>query len=808
MRFKFETTALRQGIRLIQVIPDFRLCYIEGQNGVGKTLALHLLEIATGQQPYAAMSSAWKSLKDSIGQVRIEISGMTGAEPLTIWLTPDTWPDKPEPVDSRFGYAEQGNARLELGAVGAQIGVFRVAGDETFDTTIRSRIQIDAGRVERVRGRFEAALAVVDSRLGALDGRLAPISPERLKEQQSRSEALRLRVKQLQDDISAGATLRESLERALTASQRFRSVTEDLPGLKRREVELENMVGRSQSRLDELESRRQELQPVLNRQTELSKLIESAESLRNRRLTRLRTIEVELVRMARDLGVSPERAVLEAKQSAAKAELLSYEAQLQRLDRSVLVKEAANEVKGPLYRASLRGLDQEIIAEVQLAGNGKQPAAIDLKLAELSRGIDRRLATLDATEPAAETARLRALISRESAKLRLIQAALQQVSQRERAKELVDDAQAEVSRLAQRVSKTIAQEYRAVVGELQAVQDELRKAVVDQVGVRHQIELLSGGKSTSDLEQELLESLRRLGLTNAEGLDGLLATHDAKQRSLEDEVRQARGELSDTQTIISSLEHEIRPTLREFYSVADFAWLTSALPDWDELDSWTTDDLIAFIGRLHRASAKLRNDLADLRGTLDALQVALNAIADAVGKSDSAEDLSAHRFAAPVRRVMARRLEADLDRPEIRRALFGGGSLEEIDLIDLKVTWRDPEDNLQVRPFEAFSSGERAFAYTRARIESVANVAAHHKVVALDEFGAFLARDRLESLMEFLRNSVIGKLAEQVLLVLPLTMNYEEQTEITQGPLQNEYKRRAEEVAARGYFFVDDSTGD
>src|SRR5205823_3811378 len=117
-RFKFEPSELRHGIRLIQAIPDFRLCYLEGQNGIGKTLALHLLEIATGQQPYAAMPAAWKSLKESIGPVQIEISGMTGADSLTVSLTPESWPEKPEPVDARFGYAEQGNVRLDLEGVG------------------------------------------------------------------------------------------------------------------------------------------------------------------------------------------------------------------------------------------------------------------------------------------------------------------------------------------------------------------------------------------------------------------------------------------------------------------------------------------------------------------------------------------------------------------------------------------------------------------------------------------------------------------------------------------------------------------
>jgi hypothetical protein len=53
MKFTFRTPDSSHGIRVIDEIPDLRLCRVEGLNGIGKTLAIHLLEICTGQQPYA-----------------------------------------------------------------------------------------------------------------------------------------------------------------------------------------------------------------------------------------------------------------------------------------------------------------------------------------------------------------------------------------------------------------------------------------------------------------------------------------------------------------------------------------------------------------------------------------------------------------------------------------------------------------------------------------------------------------------------------------------------------------------------------
>src|SRR6266702_1905516 len=60
--FRFEPTALASGLRLIEEIPDQRLCRLEGRNGIGKTMAVRLLELVTGGQPYAGLDLTWQSL--------------------------------------------------------------------------------------------------------------------------------------------------------------------------------------------------------------------------------------------------------------------------------------------------------------------------------------------------------------------------------------------------------------------------------------------------------------------------------------------------------------------------------------------------------------------------------------------------------------------------------------------------------------------------------------------------------------------------------------------------------------------------
>src|SRR5207237_728937 len=132
-------------------------------------------------------------------------------------------------------------------------------------------------------------------------------------------------------------------------------------------------------------------------------------------------------------------------------------------------------------------------------------------------------------------------------------------------------------------------------------------------------------------------------------------------------------------------------------------------------------------------------------------------------------------------------------------AIFDAGEFIALDLAAMTVRWRTDEGELRSRPLAAFSSGERAFAYTRTRLQAL-GPQARSTVVALDEFGAYLARDRLKQLVSFLEHDVLGTIANQVVIVLPLLRDYEAELEDTTGPLHEELAARVEDLRAHGYF--------
>src|SRR4051794_16596509 len=78
MKFTLHTPERSHGIRVIETIPDHPLCRVEGLNGIGKTLALHLLELCTGQQPYRTRPDAWRTLCQYLGPAEVVVEGLRG----------------------------------------------------------------------------------------------------------------------------------------------------------------------------------------------------------------------------------------------------------------------------------------------------------------------------------------------------------------------------------------------------------------------------------------------------------------------------------------------------------------------------------------------------------------------------------------------------------------------------------------------------------------------------------------------------------------------------------------------------------
>src|SRR5689334_9234351 len=96
MRFVIDSHTI-DGLKVIREIPNISPCMIEGQNGIGKTVAIQLLELISGRIPDTLKTrpGLWASLRDRLGPTSVQITELQDSRTLKIVFSPGKWDDKP-----------------------------------------------------------------------------------------------------------------------------------------------------------------------------------------------------------------------------------------------------------------------------------------------------------------------------------------------------------------------------------------------------------------------------------------------------------------------------------------------------------------------------------------------------------------------------------------------------------------------------------------------------------------------------------------------------------------------------------------
>src|SRR3954467_7146883 len=89
---------------LLPEIPPWQLARLEGNNGIGKTLTIRLLQVCTGRSPYLEHPLAWKSFRERIGAVTVSVSGIEDVGKIEWKLRPNGFDESAlaEPDDECF----------------------------------------------------------------------------------------------------------------------------------------------------------------------------------------------------------------------------------------------------------------------------------------------------------------------------------------------------------------------------------------------------------------------------------------------------------------------------------------------------------------------------------------------------------------------------------------------------------------------------------------------------------------------------------------------------------------------------------
>ncbi len=396
MRFQLTASA-SEVLRVIPEIPSFELGLVEGRNGVGKSLAVRLLQLATGDQPFDSLPAAWRSLRAELDFVDITVSELRGAEEIKCRLATADWPESPAQPEDWIGEFWIDGTRATLADVRVLLRVLRVAGDETLADTIALRIRADRGLLNRWTGPISQVTEKLNSNLAAVSARLLAADPAGLLVALDALPIAEAHLARLRDETSQVAHRLEDIEEASALARRAQGLELEAPELRRRIEALQNDIKARDEAISRLELERSELQTQAAREDEVRRKLSDLDKQMTREARAVADTQRRMEDLASELGVAPvDDAVVDALavSRTAISELLKARTSM---DATPRLKSLGTSIGSHLDRAEADGLGGLALARL---ANGQA-----LSIAELRAAVRAYRAELDNQPPVGGVAR-------------------------------------------------------------------------------------------------------------------------------------------------------------------------------------------------------------------------------------------------------------------------------------------------------------------------------------------------------------------------------------------------------------------
>lgn len=774
------------GLRVIEEIPDLTLSQLEGRNGIGKSLAVRLLQLATGEQPYELLPRAWSSLRAQLQSAAIRADHLTGAQNIEWTLTPEAWPETAKPVGPWLGAVQIDGRPASLDEVRRLVRVSRVAGDESLTDTIAEQVIRDRQLVARFRTAIEARESSLADRVESLLADLSLARYERLAQATEERAEISAAHRVLEQDYDGLERRRNQVTEAQEFADRLRRVTSEVPAIDDRVAELAAKLAVLELRIHGVESQRAVAMAAMEREAELAGEIGVVEKRLAKRQAALQRLLVQAAQLASQHGLPSELGTLNDALLELQAVLSRLTSERALVDATPRLRSLSTRLTTELDQGERGGLGQQTIAHLH-----DQDVTAD----ELRRGLEIVSRQLADRSDSVAGRKLDAQIAARQHQLVLVRQAVDLLATIERRRKVIEGDDAELATLTERLGGTEGRSLAELNSELASLRHEQAETAAQRAGLI-QSRTASLGNETAD---SLAAQLRALLETLAVGETGLAAELDSIERRLAEleHDRLASGQRqAGLEVELSELQRAEERVIDLLSESASYSWLRNRDDVLLPARHLTAQENAVRASGLQQTLGAMMNQLGRIRAAPSAVEGGLEQLESSVRRSSG--------YVSPIVPAMRRFYEEEFAgffrRPEIEEALFDGGRFERLDLGRSVLEWSTLDGEMRTRPLEAFSSGERVFAYTLARLEGIAVEDVPNHLLALDEFGAFVARDRFDRLVHFLKERILGRRADQVIVILPLSQDYEAETLIAEGPLAEILERRAANIREAGYF--------
>lgn len=782
-------------LSILGELPDARLAILEGLNGIGKTLAVRVLQICTGNLPYRIDSPAWESLCRGLGELRVTVTGLNGADEIRWVADSRDWLDV-KVTDQAVPFRQiaiDGNPINSVDAIRRLLVVHRLAGDEGITETLAQEVDSEVVVIRRWANRYAnqetSPLARLEQTLGDAALMLGDWSPDRYRHTLQQVENAQENAALASGEAGRQVKLRDALAEAVSLRRQLELVNKDLPNLQTELSAVDTEIEEIQATRDAMQAELMDLAGQVAGSEALIRELRNARRTRDRNRERF-SIEVDTIAaIAADLNIEPTFAGVES----ITAELAGLE---EGLNLQQLAIYAAPEMRNLLDRISAQlGNAEDAGLSNEIAINDRE-SDTRLTVAQTRTGMLTRRAELEGQPPPPQAKEVSDRLSDVRHRLEKARTASNALEEARRYRRLASDAEDRVDRALAAMDPGSVERIQLLEAQRRSIDERIFELATRRASLRQRLGGLTGGDSAETVTARLEEALKRCGVA-IEELDVALEEAERRVAQAEETAAAVASEAQAAKRELARANSEIHRAFAALISEPDLQWLRLGMAIPQMRGETPLEESLAIVHSTRHTIMQAIARLGRHRNQLGAVQRGLVGLSEHLrGRSPNTEE-----YLDQLETWLGQKFSAWFNIPRVRSELLPKAEGDvSVDLHRRQVVWME-NGTEAVRPLEAFSSGEQAFAYTRARLGILDDEDQDclNRLIVLDEFGAFIALDRLAGLMAYLQDRTAEHSKDQVLVILPLTQDYSEQAASAVGSEARRLKQLVQEISDNGY---------
>jgi chromosome segregation ATPase len=779
---------------LLQEVPSYGVCRIEGFNGVGKSLTVRLLRLCSGEHPYLGQQALWDGFRAGIGRVRVSATELADDSQIVWELDAQALPENATngaaaPTDDWFEVLTINGEPSTLAEVARRFEVRLIRANEGLLETLAD--DLDTAALE-VRG-YERELATsgalvrLEQSAGSLLRLLEQTDPARLRDRQA--EASRSRVAYAAS-LEAWKAAEAHLKRIAEAIE----LSEATQRLSRERPALQAELGAVEERLLEVRENRRKAQLELESlETDLAKSQEAKETLRTANISYKR--ETTRFGKARDrLTAALQTAGLDAPENAPtladslRESLEKLRTTRLEIDASPAVLQHGATVRAALQSADADGVGAQTVAE--LSGRNYSFRQIDDGIRRRAEHLAERPATPSASE-------LDVKIDEIAGRLNAVESVPALAEAMSDAGRRLKTAEANLSDLTATAEGADLERLERLREQRRAIDEELYALASRRIVLTHQLDELGARQEHEQVRTQLQQLLQQLDADEAQ-LPAIRSDANVRVRELAAVNERDSASAREADAAATRAEEELEQVAQVLASSPELDWLRGARPDLVPRPESDVANKLDLIDRLTAVVKAADDRVSRFRLSLTSARVALEAEADVLRGGEP----NAREYRKSARAWAQQRAEEWFSEAAVRKVLIGDVGSVTVDLGRRTVSWSDRAGVEHGIPLQAFSSGQSVFAYTEAQLLRLgrAKSTATNRLIVIDEFGAFVARNRLQDLRRTLLSWHTSHPDDQIVLILPVNQDYETLLETAVGHRADELRHTVSALKSDGYF--------